>query len=287
MTGPVLRRVMAAAGLALLFFAMQALDARVMAQITGQVTGLGRSDGPLEINADQGIEWRRNQRLYIARGNASAARGDLTVYADVLTAHYRERAGKASEIYQIDALGNVRIVSPSETAYADNGVYEVERGLLVLRGGDLRLVTPNEVVRARDTLEYWEVEEVAVARGAASAVRGERQIEADVLTGYFSPNEQGELEMSTLKADGNVRITTPREFARSRNGVYYIGHELVTLTGDVKITRGENQANGEYAEIDLDTGVNRLLGAAPGQKGDSRVRSLLVPGSLSDDDSGS
>ncbi len=247
---------------------------------------LGSSEGAVEINADQGIEWRRNDRLYIARGNASAARGDFTVFADVLTAHYRVRADDSNEIYRIDAVGNVRVQSPNETAYSDNGVYDADRGLVLLRGGDLRFITQQDVIRARDSLEYWQQQEVAVARGNASAVREDQKIEADVLTAYFTPNADAELEMTTLKADGNVRVTTPREFAQGRSGVYYVEHQLVTLTGDAKITRGKNQLNGEYGELNLDTGISRMLGAAPGQTGDTRVRSLLAPDSESESDSG-
>ncbi len=270
-----------------MIFAALVLALAGAVQTKAQQTGrLGSSEGPIEINADQGIEWRRSERLYIARGNASAARGDFTVFADVLTAHYRERADGSNEIYRIDAVGNVRLQSPNETAYSDNGVYDADRGLVLLRGGDLRFVTQQDVIRARDSLEYWQQQEVAVARGDASAVREDQKIEADVLTAYFTPNAEAQLEMSTLKADGNVRVTTPREFAQGRSGVYYIKQELVTLTGDVKITQNENQLNGEYGEVNLATGVSRMFGAAPGQPGDTRVRSLLVPDSETEAESG-
>jgi lipopolysaccharide export system protein LptA len=174
----------------------------------------------------------------------------------------------------------VRIVSPGETVLADHGVYNLDRAMVWLRGRDLRLETERDLVRARDSLEYWERQRVAVARGDAVAVRGDKEIRADVLTAYFRPDAEGRLEMSTVKADGNVRISTPTEFARGAAGVYYVKEQLATLTGAVKITRGESQLNGEYAEVDLESGVSRLLGAAPGQPGDTRVRGLLVPESL-------
>jgi len=42
---------------------------------------LSNSSAPIEIEADEGIEWRRNEKVYIARGKARAARGDLEVKA--------------------------------------------------------------------------------------------------------------------------------------------------------------------------------------------------------------
>ncbi len=241
---------------------------------------LQSGEGPLEITADRGIEWRRAERLYVARGNARAARGGLQLYADALTAHYRDTAAGGTEVYRINADGHVRIVSPGQTVRADNGVYNVDRALVWLRGRDLRLETEQDMIRARDSLEYWERQRAVVARGDAVARRGDREIRADVLTAYFRPDADGRLEMRTVKADGNVRISTPTEFARGDGGVYYVTEQLATLTGAVRITRGESQLNGEYAEVDLESGVSRLLAAPPGQPGDARVRGLLVPGSL-------
>lgn len=251
------------------------------------VSGFSSGSGSLEINADEGIEWQRDQKRYIARGNASAARDNLQVFADVLTAYYRPVQAGGSEVYRIEADGRVRIVSQGETIYADHGIYSLDKGLLLLHGRDLRLETAEDRLTARDSLEYWERQRAAVARGDAVAVRGDNEIRADVLTAYFTPDARNRLELSTIKADGHVEISTPTEFASGDGGVYYVKEQLATLTGAVKVTRGENQLNGEYAEVDLETGVSRLLGAAPGQPGDTRVRGLLAPKSETGSQSGS
>lgn len=263
------------------FWSLAAVAALVLAApppAAGQgLMGLQGGKDPLEITADQGIEWRRGERLYIARGNARALQGTFELYADVLTAHYRDLAEGGTEVFKIVAEGRVRIVSPGETVYADHGVYEVDRGLILLEGDDLRLETERDLVRARDSLEFWERQQVAVARGDALAKRGDQEIRADVLTAYFRPGTKGGLEMRTVKADGNVRVSTATEFARGDGGVYYVAEQLATLSGAVKISRGENILSGEYAEVDLASGVSRLLGTAPGQPGDTRVRGLLAP----------
>ena len=241
------------------------------------ISGLTGGDDPLEINADEGIEWRRNEQTYVARGNASATRGKIAIYADVLTAHYQSGTGGSTQIDRIDAEGNVRIVSPSETIYGDRGAYDVINGVLVLVGEDLRLVGGKDIITARDSLEYWEKRQIAVARGDAVAVREDKRIMADVLTAYFEPAENDDLKLTKVDAFGNVRVVTATEFALGNRGVYYVEREFATLSGSVKITRGENQMNGEYAEVDMATGVSRILAAPPGSKGSTRVRGLIVP----------
>lgn len=234
------------------------------------------SRGPLEINADEGIEWRRDSNQYIARGNARAAQADLEVFADVLIAHYRNDPTGGTEIYQVDAEGNVVVVSPSERVYGDLGRYDVDRGLVVLWGEGLRLETAEEVISARESLEYWEDQQVAVARGDAVAVHADKRLKADTLTAHFVPDAAGKMVIQRVDGLGNVQISTPTDFVRGDKGVYYVEKQLATLSGAVKITRGENQLNGAYAEVDLETGISRLLSGPPGSEG-GRVRGLLVP----------
>ncbi len=233
--------------------------------------GAGKSKSPLEINADQGIEWRRNQNTYVASGNARATRGDLELFADVLTAHYRDAADGSTEIYKITANGNVRIVSPSEQAEGDRGAYDVDNGVVVLLGDNLRLTTPEEVITARDSLEYWEQKQMAVARGEALATREDRRISADVLAAHFQPGVDETRELQRIEAYGNVEVETDQDFASGDRGTYFVDKELATLQGTVKITRGRNQMNGDYAEVDMATGVSRLMSSGSG------VKSMILP----------
>jgi len=131
--------------------------------------------------------------------------------------------------------------------YGDRGAYDVPNGVLVLVGDDLRLEGQQDKITARDSLEYWETKNMAVARGDAVAVREDKRIQADVLSAHFEPDAAGDLVLTRIDAFGDVRIATATEFARGERGVYYVDREFATLTGSVKITREENQMNGEYA----------------------------------------
>jgi lipopolysaccharide export system protein LptA len=97
------------------------------------------------------------------------------------------------------------------------------------------------------------------------------------LVGHFRKDDEGRLVLKQVDAEGQVEISTPTDFVTSDSGVYHVDEELAELVGDVKITRGEAQLNGEYAEVNLATGVSRLLAAPPGGDADSRVHGLLVP----------
>ena len=236
-----------------------------------------QSDKPIEVYAHEGIEWDQNAETYIARGNARAIQGDITVYGSVLTARYRKTADGGSEIWRLDADGKVRIESPKGTVYGEKAIYDMDTSILVVTGNNLKLVTPKETVTARDSLEYWQLKDMFVARGNALAVLEERKIKADILTAHLRKDENEESKVYRVDAFGSVLITTPTDIARGEKGVYFVDTGIATLTGSVKITRGDNQLNGEIAEINMNTGVSRILAGAE-KGGESKpVRALIIP----------
>ncbi|WP_119460869.1 LptA/OstA family protein [Rhodospirillaceae bacterium SYSU D60014] len=242
---------------------------------------LGDSEAPVEIEAEKGIEWHRNEKVYIARGNARIARGDVVLNAEVVTAHYRGDEGANSEVWRVEADGRVRVTTPSETITGDRAVYDIDKGVIVMVGEDLRVETAEETLTAEESLEYWEDRQLVVARGNAQVVQGDKRLRADMLTGHFDQTEAGEQELVRIDAIGDVRLSTETEYARGDRGSYNLETEIATLEGSVKITRGENQLNGQRAEVNFATGVSRLLSDPDGSDG-SRVRTLIVPSSESE-----
>ena len=246
-----------------------------------QSLGFGRNNSdPIHIEANDGIEWQRSNQVYIARGDARASQGGVTVEADELVAHYRSTEAGTDEIYRIDANGNVRILSENEVATSDKAVYDVVKGVLTMTGKQIRLVTPQDTITARDSLEYFEDRQLAVARGDALAIREDRRVRADILTAHFN-SKQGEKrssKMERIEAVGNVHLSTATDIVTADRGDYRLDAGLATVTGDVRITRGDTQLNGDRGEVDLNTGQSRLIANAAGApETKKRVRGIFVP----------
>ncbi len=257
------------------------------------------SKKPISIEADQGVEWQQTNHVYIARGHATAKRGNGSVIADTLTAHYRPvakgptgtaqtDASKAdaldsgTQIYLVEADGHVELNGgDNQHAYGDHGVYDVDAGTMVLTGKDLRLVTKQDTVTARDSLEWHDKEQVAVARGDAVAIREGKRIRADVMTAEVTRDEKGNQHISRIDAEGDVTVSSQDQTGRGDSGVYNVDTGITTLIGHVKLTRGQNELRGQYAVVDLNKGIYRLLGAPPSETLTSsrptRVEGLFVP----------
>ena len=237
--------------------------------------GSGDSDQPIEIFADKGIEWQQENLIFIARGNARAVRGAVTVYADELRAYYREKADGGTDIWRLDANGKVRIKTQGETAYGDNAIYQVDKKILVLKGRKVRLVAGNDEITANRQLEYWENKQMAVARGNAFAVRENKRLRADVLAAYFRTDRKGENKLYRIDAFDRVKVVTDQNTATSNRGVYNVESGIATLTGAVKLVRGKNVLTGCSAEVNLNSGISKIF-SCPATTGGARKRAQGV-----------
>ncbi|MFP4313766.1 MAG: LptA/OstA family protein [Alphaproteobacteria bacterium] len=236
---------------------------------------------PLEVTADGSLEWHRSDQKFIAKKNALARQGDVSIAAQTLTAAYTEEGEQNINIQRIDADQNVVITSRDSKAYGDQGFYELQKGYAELTGGNLRLESVDQNVTAKERFEYWVQEGKLLAIGSAKITRlndqGETNtLEADTITAYLKENAQGERVLDRLEADGNVIITTPTETLTGDQGIYEAVANTAEITGDVTIKRGPNVLEGARASVDLNTSVSRMFGSG-GSRG--RVKGVFYPGS--------
>lgn len=240
----------------------------------------GNADKPLEITADQTLEWRRNDSQYIARGNVMAKQGDVSIAADLLTADYRDGGpSSGQQIYRLTATGNVRILSQGSTAEGDRAVYEVDKGLATMTGQSLKLSSPGQTVTARDRFEYWVNQGRLTAIGQAHVIRDQDTIDAQTMSAIFTQDPKtGSRTLSRLEASGSVLITTPAETLRGDKGDYDAATTIATLTGHVVIKRGPNTLEGDSADVNLTTNISRMHGGGESGSG-GRVRGVFYPGS--------
>jgi lipopolysaccharide export system protein LptA len=291
--------------------------------------------GPIEITSSQGMEWRQQQQEVIARGDARAVRGDVTVTADELIAFYRKKgsgpggtpsasspaqpaspgaqgqdASKIApgagvdtgdnEIYRLEATGHVNIYTPTDHATADHAVYDIDQAVLVLTGHNLKITTPQDVLTARDVIEWWSQKHMGVGRGQATVVTNDgRRVYGDTIVAYTRQTDkpqpgaqQGSVQQAAAKpstdpligtnklqkadAFGNVEVRTQTEVIRGDRGTYDADTDMARLVGHVHVTRGLNQLNGDEALINMRTGVSTIT-RVPGQ----RVEGLVVPNDAS------
>ncbi len=280
--------------------------------------------GPIDITASDGIEWHQADQQIIARGSARAIRGTVTVDADRLTAWYRKKgatgapqspappaaglatdaATEGTEIYRLQADGHVRIFTQTDQVQGDRATYDLDQAVLVMTGRNLKLTTPNDVLTARDDLEYWPQRRMAVARGDAVVTTSDaKRIAADTLVAYTQapvadaaatrttatpaaatpaaaraggkPADDplaGSGKLERVEAFGHVSVRTATDTVTGERAVYVPDTGMARVGGNVQITRGQNQLNGAEADVNMKTGIAKLLATRSG-----RVHGLVLP----------
>ena len=86
----------------------------------------------IEISADKKIEVDKENGVMIATGNAFVKKGGTSLSADILTAFSCETTDGKMRIIQINADQNVVIKSDQGSAYANKGIYFVEKRIIEL-----------------------------------------------------------------------------------------------------------------------------------------------------------
>ena len=89
----------------------------------------------------------------------------------------------------------------------------------------------------------------------------------------------GGIQIQRLDASGGVIVRSPSETARGNFGVYDLDRRLITLIGDVVLSRGGSRINGSRLVIDLDSGRAVVDGgpAGVGQSGGRVTGHFTVP----------
>jgi lipopolysaccharide export system protein LptA len=285
--------------------------------------------GPVEITSLGGLEVRDQEQVAIASGDARATRGNVTVLADRLVARYRRKADPAGagpvapakgsedptnpenggkEVYRLEAHGHVRILTETDEAVGDDAIYDIDQAVLILTGKNLKLTTPQQVLTARDSMEYWSALHMAVGRGNAVVVTtDQRRLAADILVAYTTAADDPKaapaaannpkaapaaannpkaapaaagpgdpaLDSGKLKridAFGNVEVRSPVDIVRGDRGSYIPATEIARVVDHVRVTHLGSQVNGAAADINMKTGIARIAASAG-----SRVQGLIVP----------
>ena len=240
--------------------------------------------GPVEVTSDNGMEWRQNEQVIIAKGNAKAVRGTVTVTADQLIAHYRKKAPAPgahpaatpaaasataapavpgaddsgnNEVYRLEAEGNVHIFTTTDQAFGDHAVYDIDQAVLVMTGRNLHIVTPNQTMSARDVMEYWSQKHMSVGRGNAVVNTNDgRRLTADVLVGYtVDPNAP-----ATAAPVQKVAAAAPAKPGADPLADASGKLQRVDAFGHVEVRTATEIIHGDKGVYIPDTGIARIAG---------------------------
>ena len=249
------------------------------------------SDEPIEIFADEGIEWHKNKNKYVAIGNAKAISGSLSLKSDRIEAFYKDKENDGMNIKEVRARKNVVVEdNKMKIVGGDYAEYKTQKDYFLIQGKKIILTSESNILKSREKLEFWRSKNIAIATGKAEAKKNSDNKEdrftvlADKLVWYLKETEK-KTTVKKMLGFKNVSIKTNNEVAFSDKAIYNNETEICKLFGNVRLQRGESFLLGEYAEVDLKSGISKLLPYPGKTPNENKVKALIDKGGIDENDS--
>jgi lipopolysaccharide export system protein LptA len=119
-----------------------------------------------------------------------------------------------------------------------------------------------------DRIEVQERADRAIFVGNVHATQADLTLDTARLTVAYSTsqgnNNNNNVQINRLDAAGGVVVRDPTETAKGDFGIYDLDRKLITLIGNVQLTRDNNRVNGARLVIDLNSGRAVVDGGPPG-----------------------
>jgi lipopolysaccharide export system protein LptA len=112
--------------------------------------------------------------------------------------------------------------------------------------------TASPVDVAADRIEVQDRADRAIFSGNVVARQANLTMNAARVTVAYS--NAGGIEIERIDASGGVTVRSPSETAKGQFAIYDLRSRLITLLGNVTLTRGASHVNGARLVLDLETG---------------------------------
>jgi lipopolysaccharide export system protein LptA len=225
-----------------------------------QSLGLGAQDNgkPIDIEADDGIEWQQNNRVYIARGNARATRGQSTIFADTLMAFYRP-------VCSPEAIAAAQKRQAAQAAEAEKAAAEAQKAA-ASGGKPGDKAKPAAASKPASTPTCPDPATNAAAKPAGGTDANPATATASTDKGKpgdaSDPANGGATEIYRMEADGHVRIATETQTVYGDHAVWDVDQSLLVMTG--KHLKLETPRDTVTARDDLEWYDDKQLAVARG-----------------------
>jgi lipopolysaccharide export system protein LptA len=163
---------------------------------------------------------------------------------------------------RIMRLSGIILATAVLAATAAFAQVQQEQPLSALKGHNSN--APVDVTAER--IEVQDRADRAVFTGSVHVTQAELTLDTPRLTVAYAggAGSSGGVQIKRLDAAGGVVVHSPSETAKGDFGVYDLDRKLITLIGNVQLTRQTDQVSGSRLVIDLDSGRAVIDGGPPG-----------------------
>jgi len=159
----------------------------------------------------------------------------------------------------------VAICGPEATAEKNQGPQNALQGFSQNRDQPVKINAA--------TLEVREKDKMATFSGDVHVLNGDTELRCKSLVVFYEeetagsknmkaadPGPGGEHSIKRIEAKGNVIVVQKDQHATGDAAIFNMRENIVTLTGNVVVTRAQNILRGQRLTVDLTNGVSKMDG---------------------------
>jgi len=122
------------------------------------------------------------------------------------------------------------------------------------------------------SLEVREKDKVATFTGDVHVLNGDTEMRCKVLTVFYEeetgaramkaaePGPGGDRQIKRIEAKGGVTVVQKDQNAAGDSAIFNMHENIVMLTGNVVVTKGQDVLRGQRLTVDLTNGVSKMDG---------------------------
>lgn len=194
-----------------------------------------------------------NDNKFIA-AHATVKKGTDVVKGDMLTAFFKDT--KSFEITKALSHGHTQFLSGDKTAFADEGEYDVESGLVKLFH-NVKIVDKSGYTATAQNGVYDLSQKTFTLTGNVKINKGTSTITAPKVT-YFQAKDE-------FHFYDDIKVTQEDGTAAARRGGFFVKKNIAELYDNVVITKNGNMVRGDKAISDFNTSKSRLVAKKGGR----------------------
>ena len=157
----------------------------------------------------------------------------------------------------------VAICGPEATAQKNQGPQNALQGFSQNRDQPIKIQSA--------ALEVREKDKIATFTGDVHVFNGDTEMRCKILVVFYEedtgagmkaadPGPGGDHQIKRIEAKGNVIVLQKDQNATGDAAIFNMRENIVTLTGNVVVTRAQNILRGQRLTVDLTNGVSKMDG---------------------------
>lgn len=221
-----------------------------------------KSDDTILRSPDKAVMFLDDNKLISY--NAVITKSKDTLKGDEVTVHFKD--SKKFEITNAFSKGHTELYSQGKKAFANNGEYNAENGLIKLIE-NVKIIDKSGYVATAKTGIYNLSKKTFTLENDVEIVQGSNVITAPKAI-YFETKDE-------LHFYGGVSVKQENGTAVADKGVYYIKKNIAELENNVVITKDGNAVRGDKAISDFNSSQSRLIA-----KDGGRISGKLIESSF-------